>query len=132
MAPIPDNHAVASGFVAAKAAATWQRLRDVGEWPSVFPEWIASIVQDDERFTATGPEREKFDLYPHFDDEQLALDVEVVDELGSADTLRLRVLDMPGGSLVIASHGRLSGTSDKAWADKREGVQHGLTALSVG
>lgn len=131
MARLPDNHAVASGFVPARAKDTWQRLRDVGEWPSVFPEWTASVVQDDERFTATGPAREKFDLYPHVDDEQLAMDVETVDELGSADILRLRVLDMPGGSLVIASHGRLSGTSDKAWSDKRSAIENGLAALTL-
>lgn len=131
MARLPDNHAVASGFVPAKAQDTWRRLRDVAEWPSVFPGWIASIVADDDRFTATGPAREKFDLYPQVDDEQLAIDVETVDELGSADVLRLRVLDMPGGSLVIASHGRLSGTSDKAWDDKRSGIEDGLASLTL-
>lgn len=79
----------------------------------------------------TGPSKEKFDFYPRPDAEQRALDVDVVDELGSADTMRLRVLDMPGGALIVVAHGRLAGTSDSAWERKRSGVAEGLSALSL-
>jgi hypothetical protein len=59
------------------------------------------------------------------------MDVEVVDELGSADTLKLRLLDIPGGTLVLVAHGKLKGTSDVAWAAKRDAVAAGLSALSL-
>jgi hypothetical protein len=131
VAELPDSYAVASGFVAASAAATWERLSDLENWPSVFPEWIASIVADDDRFTATGPAREKFDLYVTSDPEQHSLDIETVDELGSADTLKLRILEIPGGALVFVAHGKLSGTSTVAWAAKRDAVATGLSALSL-
>lgn len=131
MAELPGSYAVASGFVAASSADAWELLRDIENWPRAFPGWIAAVEAGDDRFTATGPSREKYDLYPHADPEQRALDVEVVDELGSADTLKLRILDIPGGSLVLVAHGRLSGTSDSAWARKRDGVAEGLSALSI-
>lgn len=79
----------------------------------------------------TGPSKEKFDFYPRPDAEHHALDVEVIDELGSADTLKLRVLGIPGGALVVVAHGRLAGTSDSAWARKRDGVAEGLSALAI-
>jgi hypothetical protein len=131
VADLPDNYAVASGFVAASASDTWEHLRDLENWSAVFPDWIAAIVADDDRFTATGPAREKFDLYVQSDPEQRSLDVETVDELGSADTLKLRILEMPGGSLVLVAHGKLSGTSPVAWAAKRDAVAAGLSALSL-
>jgi hypothetical protein len=131
VAALPDNHAVASGFVAASSSDTWEKLRELENWPSVFPGWIASIVVDDDRFTATGPAREKFDLYVSANVENHALDVETVDELGSSDILRLRVLDMPGGSLVLVAHGKLRGTSPAAWAAKRDAIAAGLSALSL-
>ncbi|MBJ7355532.1 MAG: hypothetical protein JHC98_11970 [Thermoleophilaceae bacterium] len=131
MANLPDNHAVATGFVPANAAEVWEMLRDLENWPGVFPGWIASIVADDDRFTATGPAREKYDLYVHSDPEHHSLDVETVDELGSADVLKLRILEIPGGSLVLVAHGKLSGTSPAAWEAKRDAVATGLSALSL-
>jgi hypothetical protein len=106
-------------------------VSDLENFPEVFPEWIAAIEADDDRFHATGPKKQKYDLYPSHDSEHHALDIEVVDELGSADTLKLRVLDIPGGSLVLVAHGKLSGTSETAWSDKREAVAAGLSALSL-
>lgn len=129
MAQLPETHAAAAGFVAAKSAAAFAFAADLSNWPALFPGWIDRIEPDDERWHATGPRKEKYDLYPTSDAEHFALDVEVVDELGSADVLRLRVLDMPGGALVIVSHGRLSGTSDSAWQQKRDGVKDGLAGL---
>lgn len=131
MADLPDNYAVATGFVPATSSATWTRLSDLENWSEVFPGWIASIVLDDDRFTATGPSREKYDLYVQSDPEHHSLDVETVDELGSADTMKLRILDIPGGSLVLVAHGKLSGTSPAAWESKRGAVAAGLSALSL-
>ncbi len=131
MPALPDNHAVATGFVATSSSTAWEYLRDLEHWPSVFPGWISSIVADDDRFTATGPGKEKYDLYVHSDPEHHSLDVETVDELGSADILKLRILDIPGGSLVLVAHGKLSGTSPAAWDAKREAVASGLSALSL-
>jgi hypothetical protein len=131
VAELPDNYALASGFVAASASAAWERLSDLENWAGVFPDWIAAIVADDDRFTATGPAREKFDLYVQSDPDHRSLDVEVVDELGSADTLKLRILEIPGGSLVLVAHGKLSGTSAIAWERKRDAVAAGLSALSL-
>lgn len=131
MAELPDNYAVASGFVPAPSSDTWARLSDLENWADVFPAWIESIVLDEDRFTATGPSREKYDLYVQSDPEHHMLDVETVDELGSADTLKLRVLDIPGGSLVLVVHGKLSGTSPVAWEAKRDAVAAGLSALSL-
>lgn len=132
MAELPDSIDVASGFVAASPADVHAVLSDVSGWPNVFPQWIAAIVADDDRFTATGPNKEKFDLYVHPDADALALDVEVVDELGSADTMRIRVVDAPGGSVVTASHGRLMGMPDAAWVGKRDAVAAGLRELTAG
>ena len=131
MAELPDNYAVATGFVPASASDVWARLSDLENWAEVFPSWIASIVLDDDRFTATGPSREKYDLYVQSDIEHLELNVETVDELGSADTLKLRILDIPGGSLVLIAHGKLSGTSQAAWEAKRDAVAAGLSELSL-
>ncbi len=131
MAELPANIAVASGFVSTPSDAIWDFVSDVANWPRLFPDWIAAVVADDDRFTATGPAKEKADLYPAADAESRSLEVEVVDELGSADTLRLRVLDVSGGSIVFVVHGRLSGTSDAAWHAKRDAVESGLLALSV-
>lgn len=131
MAELPDNYAVATGFVPASSSDTWARLNNLENWADVFPAWIASIVWDEDRFTATGPSREKYDLYVQSDPEQHSLDVETVDELGSADTMKLRILDMPGGSLVLIAHGKLSGTSPKAWEAKRDAVAAGLSELSL-
>lgn len=131
MAELPDNVAVASGFLPVPSAIAWALVADISRWPEVFPEWIARVEQDDDRFTATGPSREKFDLYPHADEAALTLDVETVDELGSADTMRLRIVDVAGGSAVTIAHGRLLGTSDASWDLKRSGIQSGLLGLSV-
>jgi hypothetical protein len=131
VADLPDSYAVASGFIAASSSDAWEKLKDLENWPGVFPGWIASIVADDDRFTATGPAKEKYDLYVHSDPEQHSLDVETVDELGSADILKLRILEIPGGSLVIVAHGKLSGTSLAAWEAKRNAVATGLSALSL-
>ncbi|MBJ7459548.1 MAG: hypothetical protein JHD02_10205 [Thermoleophilaceae bacterium] len=131
MAELPDNYAVASGFAAGSSAELWAKVSDLENWPVVFPGWIASIVFDDDRFTATGPSKEKYDLYVHSDSEHHALDVETVDELGSADTLKLRIMDIPGGCLVVVAHGKLSGTSPEAWARKRDAVAAGLSELSL-
>ncbi|MGB0872978.1 MAG: SRPBCC family protein [Solirubrobacterales bacterium] len=131
MAELPANIAVASGFVSSPSEDVWAFVSDVANWPRLFPNWIAEVVADDDRFTATGPAKEKADLYPVADAETLALEVEVVDELGSADTLRMRVVDVPGGSIVFVVHGRLSGTADAAWQSKRDAVESGLLALSV-
>ncbi len=131
MAALPPTYDVASGFVAARAADAFAWVSDLTRWPALFPEWIAAAEADDERWRVTGPGKEKYDFYPHTDPEQRTLDVEVVDELGSGDILRLRVLEMPGGALVLVAHGKLSGTSDAAWVQKRDGVASGLTALSL-
>lgn len=131
MAELPNNYAVASGFVPSSASDAWEFVQDLENWPRVFPDWIASIVFDEDRYTATGPSREKYDLYVQSDPEHHALEVETVDELGSADTLKLRVLDIPGGALVLVAHGKLSGTSPVAWAAKRDGVSSGLSSLSL-
>lgn len=132
MADLPDNVAVARGFLPVASVIAWPLVSDLTRWPTVFPEWIERIEQDEDQFTATGPSREKFDLYPHADDEALTLDVETVDELGSADTLRLRLVDVIGGCVVTIAHSRLSGTPDAAWDVKRDGIQSGLLGLSVG
>jgi hypothetical protein len=131
MAELPKNLALASGFVEARAEDVWTMFRDLNEWPKLFSAWIESIEDEDDRFTATGFQREMFDLYAKPDAEQMLMEVEVVDELGSADTLRLRVLSMPGGTLVIAAHGRLNGTSDVAWDAKRDAVDASLKSLSA-
>lgn len=131
MAELPQTYDVAAGFVPTSAAAAWEHVRDIDNWPAIFPGWVERAEADDERWHVTGPGKEKYDFYPHPDGEQRSLDVEVVDELGSADTLRLRVLDMPGGALVVVAHGRLSGTSDSAWAQKRDGIAGGLSGLSL-
>ncbi|MFT4049297.1 MAG: hypothetical protein QM648_05590 [Solirubrobacterales bacterium] len=131
MADLPATYDVAAGFVPAKPIDAWEHVRDIDNWPRIFPGWIARVEEDDERWHVTGPRSEKYDFYPRPESEQRAMDVEVVDELGSADTLRLRVLDMPGGALVVVAHGRLSGTSDSAWAQKRDSVAEGLSALSL-
>jgi hypothetical protein len=131
VADLPDSYAVASGFIAASASDAWERVRDLENWPAIFPEWIDSVVADDDRFTATGPAKEKYDFYVTSDPEHHALDVETVDELGGADTLKLRILDIPGGSLVLVAHGKLSGTSPAAWSAKRDAVAAGLSALSL-
>lgn len=131
MAEVPDSYAVATGFVPATSSDTWAHLSDLENWSKVFPDWIESIVLDDDRFTATGPSKEKYDLYVQSDPEHHSLDVETVDELGSADTLKLRILDIPGGSLVLVAHGKLSGTSEVAWDSKRDGVSSGLSSLSL-
>ncbi len=131
MAELPDTYAIASGFVAARPGEIWERLRDLERWPGIFPGWISAVELDDDRFHVTGPNREKYDFYAHPDPEQRELDVEVIDELGSADTLKLRLLEIPGGTLVIGAHGRLAGTSDAAWQQKRDGVASGLSALSI-
>lgn len=132
MPRLPETYDLARGFVPTKPAAVWDHIRDLENWPGVFPGWIASIETDEdgERFTATGPAREKFDMYPHADAENRALDIEIVDELGSADTLRLRLLDMPGGTLVIVAHGKLSGSGDAAWAAKRDAIAEGVAELA--
>jgi hypothetical protein len=131
MAELPPTYAAEAGFVPASPGDVWEFVRDIENWPRVFPGWVASVVAGDDRFTGTGPAREKFDLYPHSDPELRSLDVEVVDELGSADTLKLRLLDMPGGTLVLVAHGRLSGTSDASWESKRAGIAAGLSELSI-
>lgn len=113
------------------ASATWSYVSDIEHFPAIFPEWIASIEFDEDRYHATGPRREKYDLYAQSDAENHALNVEVVDELGSADILKLRVLEIPGGSLVLVAHGKLSGTSEAAWSAKRDAVAAGLSALSL-
>ena len=130
MPRLPDSYDVASGFAPVKPSAIWEQIRDLENWPGYFPGWIASVEAGDDRFTATGPSREKFDMYPHSDAENRALDVEIVDELGSADTLRLRLLDMPGGTLVIAAHGKLSGSGEAAWAAKRDSIAEGVAELA--
>lgn len=130
MAEVPDNFDVAAGFVAARSADLWRRICDVELWPEIFPGWIAAIEADDDHWRVTGPAREKYDFHVTADAEHRALDIEVVDELASADTLRLRVMDIPGGSLVVVAHGRLAGTSDAAWEQKRCAVADGLFGLS--
>ncbi len=117
--------------MAVRAADAFAWVSDLTRWPEIFPGWIAAAEPDDERWRVTGPSKEKYDFYPHADAEQRTLDVEVVDELGSGDILRLRVLEMPGGALVLVAHGKLSGTSDAAWEQKRDGVTSGLSALSL-
>ena len=131
MAELPPSYAVASGYLEMKSDDAWRLFKDVAGWAKLFPEWIVSIEDDDDRFTATGPNREVFDLYPKDDDEHHTLDVEVVDELGSADTLKLRVLAMPGGSLVLIAHGKLAGMPNAAWSAKRDAIAQGLHALSA-
>lgn len=131
MADLPETHAVATGFLPAKSSAVWERLSDIENWPGIFPGWISRVEHDDDRWHVTGPTKEKFDFYPRSGEEQHALDVEVIDELGSADTLKLRLLEIPGGSLILIAHGRLAGTSDAAWKFKRDGVAAGLSAFSL-
>lgn len=131
MARLPDNYDVAAGFVPARPGSVFTHLCKLEHWPEVFSGWITSIESDDERSAAVGPARERYDLYAQIDADALQLDVEVIDELGSADMLRLRVLDMPGGALVLIAHGRLAGTSDAAWQQKRDGIAQGLLALSL-
>lgn len=106
-------------------------VSDISEWGSLFPGWTAVIKADDDRFTATGPNGERFDLYPKDDEEHHTLDVETVDELGSADTLRLRMLSTTGGCFVVVSHGRLNGMPDAVWEAKREAIAQGLQSLAA-
>lgn len=129
MSELPATYDVSAGFIGATSADAWEHLRDLATWPSVFPGWLVSIEVDDDRFHAVGAARERYDFYPRFESEQRSIDVEVVDELGSADTLKLRILDIPGGALVIVAHGRLAGTSDADWERKRMGIAKGLAAL---
>jgi hypothetical protein len=131
MAEAPKNVALASGFVAAPAAGVWQQVSDIAGWPQLFPGWTASIEAEDDRFTATGPRDQRFDIYPNVDDEHFALDAETVDELGSADTLRLRLVSAKGGCFVVVTHGRLNGMPDAEWDAKRDGIAQGLTALAA-
>lgn len=129
MAELPDNYDVAAGFVAARPTDVFARLRELGSWPQFFAGWITAAEEDDDRWRVTGPANERYDFYPTPDSAALTLDVEVVDELGSSDTLRLRLLDMPGGTLVVAAHGRLAGTSDVAWEAKRTAIAEGVAAI---
>lgn len=129
MADSPKNVALASGFVSAPVAGVWQQVSDIAAWGELFPGWTAEVVAEDDRFTATGPSRQRFDIYPNVDDSNFALDAETVDELGSADTLRLRLVAAKGGCFVVVSHGRLNGMPDAEWNAKREGIAQGLDAL---
>jgi len=129
MASAAENVAIATAFVAAPTARVWQIVADIAEWDHLFPGWTAAVAADDDRFTATGPNGEKFDLYPHDDEERHTLDVETVDELGSADTLRLRVLATHGGCFVVVSHARLNGTPDAQWNAKREAIAAGVESI---
>jgi hypothetical protein len=131
VAEIPENVTLADGFVAAPARQLWPRLAELAGWADLFPGWIASINADDDHFTATGPNGQRFDLYPQIDAEMFAADVEVVDELGSADTLRLRVVEVNGGSFVLVAHGRLKGTPQSEWDAKRAAIADALSALPV-
>lgn len=131
MAGIPDNVALASEFVVAPAGIVWTLVADVGGWGRLFPGWTASVAVEDDRCSATGPNGERFDLYPQADDERLTLDVETVDELGSADTLRLRVLSAGGGCFVVVAHGRLTGMPEAEWASKRDAVAAGLRDIGT-
>lgn len=131
MAALPNNYDVVAGFVAARPADVFAQLRELENWPSIFAGWIERVESDDDRWSVTGPARERYDFYPNSDVDARTLDVEVVDELGSSDTIRIRVLDMPGGSLVIAAHGQLAGTSDAAWQQKRDAVNRAVLELSI-
>jgi len=126
----PGNVVLAWAFVTEPAVIAFERVSELTRWPDLFGGWTAHVAQVEDHFTATGPEGERFDLYPTSDREALAIDVEVVDELGAADTLRLRVIDAPGGCFVVAAHAKLAGTPEAQWHAKRDAVAAGLDAIA--
>lgn len=130
MPEIPDNLALATGYVAAGADRALALLGDLARWPEVFPHWLTAVAAEDEHFNATGSAGERYDLYPHPAEGERGLDVEVVDELGSADVLRLRLIDARGGGcFVVVTASRLAGVSADDWHRVRDALQDGLAGL---
>lgn len=130
MAEAPDNLVFATGFVPAGADAVWPLVSDVTRWVEVFPEWLTEVHDDDDRFHATGANGERYDLYPHPAEDSRGVDVEVVDELGSADVMRLRLIDARGGGcFFIVAGGRLPGVSDSQWQLVRDAIVAGVENL---
>jgi hypothetical protein len=130
MPEIPDNLTLATGFLDAGADRAWALLGDPLRWPEVFPDWLTAVRPDDERLNATGSAGERYDLYPHPADDERGIDVEVVDELGSADVLRLRLIDARGGGcFVVVVASRLAGVSDADWQRVRDALRDGLAGL---
>lgn len=131
MSTPPDNVALATAFVAAPSERVFKLLAGLARWPEVFPGWIVSIADEDDRFTATGTGGEMFDLYAHADLDARMIDVEVVDELGAADVLRIRLLDTAGGCFIAAACARVRGVSDADWNRKRGSIADALAAIGA-
>lgn len=132
MAPtpeIPDGLTLAATHLAVPTRAVWSVVADVGRWAEVFPNWLASITADDDRYHAGGVLGQRYDMYPHTDEDALALDVEVVDELGSADVMRVRLIDARAGCFVVVTAARLAGISDADWQRQRDALATGIRNL---
>ena len=130
MAAPPGNVALATAFVEASPDEVYEALADVGSWSRMFAGWLSEVRPEDDRFGATGAEGDRYDLYAHPGEDGRSLDVEVIDELGNADVMRLRVIEARGGGcFAIAAIGRMAGVSDEHWARVRNGVAAGLEAI---
>ncbi|MFY9264831.1 MAG: hypothetical protein WAO61_05335 [Solirubrobacterales bacterium] len=123
----PQNVTLASAYAATSADAAWDIVSDPAQWPNLFPGWLARIAADDDSFHATGTAGERYDLYWHPSDDRRSLDVEIVDEMGSADVLRLRLIDARGGGcFVVVAAGRLAGVSDADWRRTCDALADGV------
>lgn len=127
MPEVPDKLMLATAFCDRPADALWALLSDLTRWPEVFSDWLTSVADEDDRFHATGSAGERYDLYPHPAEDRRGIDVEVVDELGSADMLRLRLIDARGGGcFVVVAAARLAGVSDADWQRVRDALAEGV------
>lgn len=123
MAAAPDNLLLATGHVPAGADDAWRVISDLARWPELFSGWLAEVRDEDDRMHAIGTAGERYDLYPHPAGDSRGIDVEVVDELGGADVLRLRLIDARGGGcFVVIAGGRLPGVGDDQWRRLRDAI----------
>lgn len=130
MAAAPDNLLLAAGHVPVGADDAWSVINDLARWPELFGDWLAEVRDDDDRMHAVGTGGERYDLYPHPAEDSRGIDVEVVDELGGADVLRLRLIDARGGGcFVVIAGGRLPGISDTQWERVRGAIAGGVDNL---
>lgn len=113
----------------APADRVWETISDLSRWPEIFSGWLASVTPDDDRFGATGTNNERYDLYPHPAEDRRAVDVEVVDELGSSDVLRIRLIDTRGGCFIVAVAAKLVGVSDDDWQRVSGAIGDGVAAI---
>lgn len=132
MPEIPDKLTLATAYCERPADAVWTLLGDLTRWPEVFSDWLTAVTDDDDRFHAVGTAGERYDLYPHPAADRCGLDVEIVDELGSADVLRLRLIDARGGGcFVVVAAARLAGVSDADWRRVRKALAEGVGRVCI-